>query len=76
MNWFRLTFAGATLAVALTAVSGAEAAPRVRCDDTGREQGLGDPCVSPTFPGGDRGVCSKGACYRSGTHHKPKKPKK
>ena len=76
MNGFRLTFAGATLAVAITAVSGvAEAAPRIRCDDTGRDPGLREECVSPTFPTYDRGPCGKGACFRSGTHHKNKKPK-
>jgi hypothetical protein len=76
MNAFRLTFVGATLAVAVTALSGvAEAAPRVKCDDTGRDPGLREECVSPTFPSFDRGPCSKGACYRSATRHKHKKPK-
>jgi hypothetical protein len=76
MNWLRLTFTGASLAVAVTALSGvAEAAPRIKCDDTGRDPGLREECVSPTFPSYDRGPCAKGACYRGSTHHKHKKPK-
>ena len=76
MNAFRLTLAGATLALAVTAISGvAEATPRVKCDDSGRNQAqLGEECVSPTFPSQSRGACSKGACYRSGAQ-KHKKPK-
>jgi hypothetical protein len=73
MNGFRLTFAGATLALAVTMVSGvAEAAPRVKCDDASRDQR--EECVSPTFPNQGRGACAKGACYRGGTH-KHKKTK-
>jgi hypothetical protein len=76
MNGFRLIFAGATLALAVTLLSGvAEAAHRIKCDDTGRDQGLHEECISPTFPGHDRGPCAKGACYRGSTHHKHKKAK-
>jgi hypothetical protein len=78
MNAFGLTLAGATLALAVTLVSGvAEAAPRVKCDDAGRDQAQrGEACISPTFPSEGRGACSKGACYRNGAEkHKKTKTK-
>ena len=76
MNRLGLTFAGAALALAVTMVSAlAEPAPRIKkCDDPGRDQAQRSECISPTFPGTDRGACSKGACYRSGAQ-KHKKPK-
>jgi hypothetical protein len=76
MNRLGLTFAGAALAFAVTTVSVvAEPVSRIkRCDDPGRDQAQRSECISPTFPGTDRGACSKGACYRSGTQ-KHKKTK-
>jgi hypothetical protein len=75
MNGFRLTFAGATLALAVTVVSGvAEAAPRVKCDEANPDRAQREECVSPTFPNQSRGACAKGACFRGGTH-KHKKTK-
>ncbi len=76
MKWLGLTFACTTLALAVTAGSGvAEIGPRLKCDDARFNQSPHEECVSPTFPIQGRGVCSRGACYRGGTHHKHKKAK-
>jgi len=76
MKVLGLTFAGAMLALAVTAGSSvAEIGPRIKCDDTRFNQSPHEECVSPTFPSQGRGICSRGACYRGGTHHKHKKAK-
>jgi hypothetical protein len=76
MNGFRVTFAGATLALAVTVASSvAGPVPRIKCNDASRDQAQREECISPTFPNQDRGPCAKGACYRSGIQ-KHKKAKK
>jgi hypothetical protein len=75
MTGLRLTFAGATLALAVSLAGGhADALSLKRCDDSGHELARGD-CISPTFPEQSRGPCGKGACYRGATHHHRKKTK-
>ena len=75
MNGPGLTFAAATLALVVTAVSGvAEPASRFKkCDDAVRDHFQPGDCINPTLTSRDRGPCMKG-CYRSGAQ-KHKKTK-